>query len=238
MRRADWTSRAGFTLIELLVVIAILAVLVSLLLPSLKKAKDLARATQCAVNMRSVNLAVQSYAMEWDWFPVADHDWIKRLAASKYFESDSAVSYTPLRRSGAKYYCPSYRTQTWWPGHGSEHILSYALPAWAQHWGNSNAFPIGGVSQMGDVTKRNQMVWRKAQDMPRPAETVTLLEFKSPQQPWIYPNDASSHSRYLAVSTVHVGKANFAFGDGRVESRSPQWFDTITEADRATRTVK
>ena len=57
-------ARAGFTLIELLVVVAIIALLISILLPTLKKARDQARRTQCGVNIGQWGKALATYATE------------------------------------------------------------------------------------------------------------------------------------------------------------------------------
>lgn len=62
--------RRGFTLIELLVVVAVIALLVSILLPSLSKARELARQSVCLSHMRGAGEALHMYATEQDgWMP-------------------------------------------------------------------------------------------------------------------------------------------------------------------------
>ena len=56
--------RAGFTLVELLVVIGIIALLISILLPALSRAKDQANRTACMSNLRQVATSFLLYAMD------------------------------------------------------------------------------------------------------------------------------------------------------------------------------
>ena len=62
--------RRGFTLIELLVVIAVIALLVSILLPSLNKAKELAKRLECMSLLKHLGIGFNFYREDYGMYPI------------------------------------------------------------------------------------------------------------------------------------------------------------------------
>jgi prepilin-type N-terminal cleavage/methylation domain-containing protein/prepilin-type processing-associated H-X9-DG protein len=109
MTTCSYKSRnQGFTLVELLVVIAIIAVLASLVLPGLGRAKAVALATKCKGNERQIGVAIHGYVTDHSRYPS-----FVNLINQKpdTYPTNSfllLVPYMSTSPTGLVYNCPTY----------------------------------------------------------------------------------------------------------------------------------
>ncbi len=86
------SHRRGFTLIELLVVISVIALLISILLPSLGKSRKAARTTLCQSHMRQFSEALHNYAADWKSVSSA-FSWNPNRSYSQFTDLNNAPNY-------------------------------------------------------------------------------------------------------------------------------------------------
>ena len=154
----------AFTLVELLVVVAIIALLISILLPSMRAARESGKQTYCLSNMRQVAMIVLEYAIENDDYLMREigvheaPDWTEEVR-KRLNDND----HTPFADVGV-FQCPSFPTpdpSLLFPSHRSEPPLEQHLDYVTNGWGVD-----GGTQRIENSLTRIR----------RPAELVYLTE--------------------------------------------------------------
>lgn len=110
-------DRGIFTLIELLVCVAVIALLTSILLPALGKARGTALRIICVNNMKQVHLGAMGYGNDYQQFLPPWYDnyssgprvWYRVLGDNKYVQKNDPVTAGTTSPAASPLVCPSYQ---------------------------------------------------------------------------------------------------------------------------------
>ena len=198
-------QEGAFTLIELLVVIAIIAILASMLLPTLAKAKEKAKQIQCINNLKQVGLATLFYAEDFGGLAQVDDFLNPAFAWGGILSSNQNLGESKI------FLCPSYppRSFTNW-------LQTYGV------WKNPSTNYIVRRGKYNEYIYVNFNAIRSPTEYPHLADTTSRGKqgISAKQFHFFTTSSTNVHAR-------HSGKANCWFADGHVEPFSPRQFDGI-----------
>ncbi len=106
-------TRRAFTLVELLVVVAIIAILASLLLPALSKAKAAAQLTKCASNLRQIGIASAMYVGDYGAYPPFQEPTVSDSGFLEFW-TDRLLPYISANWTNEVYQCPGNPLKSSW----------------------------------------------------------------------------------------------------------------------------
>lgn len=197
----------GFTLIELLVVLAVIALLISLLLPSLGRARQSSKGIACLANLRSIGQALVIYLGDSkERFPLSSHTAGSVIDPTAWLQSLEPYGVIPAARI-----CPAdpYRTQRATSYATNEHFEPLTP------WVDFN--PVTGQPLPGGRT----FVFDRLGLIPRPYAVVYAME---PEGEGLVDHlnthqFASAHDVAAAIAVRrHLDATNFVFVDGHART--------------------
>jgi len=171
------STRKGFTLIELLVVIAIIAILAAILFPVFAKAREKARQSSCANNMKQLALASAMYVQDFDEkFPAGNSNQNPAILGAGVSNLDGwAAQIFPDVKSTGVYGCPDDATSPTAPAVKISYAMNanctggVALATFVSTTSSVLLFEVSGVT--GDPTNATSLAGADGNGTPNPGNT-------------------------------------------------------------------